>query len=196
VAHHLMSKDGVTDWKDMGVAYDPRRNFVRYTDGTVNKWNNMERPGVVIENGHVTHFTFAVTDIDKSSVTGTDNHGSKIVVVPFDGKAFDADNGGETDAGERGGATVPGGAAGYLKISPQSNYGSSVAIEYAVPHSGQVAVTMYNLTGREISSLVNRHLEAGSYRYLLNTYAYTRGCYAVRLQAGTHSCITTIQIVH
>jgi hypothetical protein len=101
----------VTNWKDMGVAYDPRASFIRYTDGTVNKWNNLERPNVVIENGHVTHFTFAATDVDKSSITGTDNHGSKILVVPFDGVAFDTDNGCETGTGGSGGAGA-GGAGG------------------------------------------------------------------------------------
>ena len=98
VAHHLMSKDDVNDWKNMGVAYDPRASFVRYADGAVNQWNNLERPNVVIENGHVRHFTFAATDIDKSSTTGTRDHGSKILVVPSDGVAFDDDNGREPAA--------------------------------------------------------------------------------------------------
>jgi len=34
---------------------------------TVNQWNKMERPGVLIENGHVTHVTFAVSDVDKNN---------------------------------------------------------------------------------------------------------------------------------
>lgn len=109
VARHLMSKDGVHDWKDMGVAYDPRSDFIRYTDGTINHWYNLERPGVVMENGHVVAFTFAATDVNKSSVTSSDNHGSKIIVVPFDGVAFDADFGDEPAAGGTGGT---GGAAG------------------------------------------------------------------------------------
>ncbi|MBN2573907.1 MAG: glycoside hydrolase family protein [Deltaproteobacteria bacterium] len=132
VAHHLMSKDGVSDWKDMGVAYDPRTSFIRYTDGTVNKWNNLERPNVVIENGHVTHFTFAATDIDKSSITGTDNHGSKILVVPFDGVAFDADNGCESGTGGAGGggASGRGGSSGAASSggsggSPRSDAGAT-----------------------------------------------------------------------
>ena len=29
---------------------------------TTNKWNKMERPGVLLENGHVTHVTWAVSD--------------------------------------------------------------------------------------------------------------------------------------
>ena len=86
-----MSKDRINNWKDMGVAYDPRADFIRYTDGTVNRWHNLERPDVVMENGHVVAFTFAATDSDKHNIRGTDNHGSKIIVVPFDSKAFDFD---------------------------------------------------------------------------------------------------------
>jgi hypothetical protein len=90
-AYHLMSKDGIRDWKLIGLAYDPRKDFIRYTDGTVNRWTKLERPGVVMENGHVTHFTFAVIDSEKDDDKGGDKHGSKVIVVPFDGVAFDAD---------------------------------------------------------------------------------------------------------
>ena len=88
-AYHLTSPDGINNWTNAGLAYDPTTDFVRYTDGTVNHWGNMERPGVFIENGHVTHFTFAVTDVLKSQDAGNDGHGSKVIVVPFDGIGFD-----------------------------------------------------------------------------------------------------------
>ncbi|MBV9945964.1 MAG: hypothetical protein JOZ69_03860, partial [Myxococcales bacterium] len=98
-AYHLMSVDGVNDWQNTGLAYDPTTDFIRYTDGTVNHWHNVERPGVYLENGHVTHFTFAVTDINKDGTPKPS--ASKVIVVPFDGIGFDADNGGEkpSDAG-------------------------------------------------------------------------------------------------
>ena len=95
-AYHLMSPDGITGWKNMGIAYDPTTDFVRYTDGTVNHWYNMERPGVVMgPNGHVTHFTFAVDDVPKAEIVGGSGHGTKVIVVPFDGVSFDTDNGGD-----------------------------------------------------------------------------------------------------
>lgn len=49
----------------------------------------MERPGVYLENGHVAAFTFAVLDISKEDDHGSEPHGSKVVVVPFDGTALD-----------------------------------------------------------------------------------------------------------
>jgi hypothetical protein len=90
-AYHITSKDGITDWTFRGLAYDPTRDFVRYTDGTVNRWDKLERPGVVIENGHVTHMTLAVLDVPKNEEKGNDTHGSKIIVIPFDGAALDRD---------------------------------------------------------------------------------------------------------
>jgi hypothetical protein len=90
-AYHLTSKDGKTNWVNRGLAYDPRKDFVRYTDGTINHWDKMERPGVLLENGHVKYFTLAALDVEKNQERGNDTHGSKVVVIPFDGEAFDHD---------------------------------------------------------------------------------------------------------
>jgi hypothetical protein len=90
-AYHITSKDGITNWTLRGLAYDPTKDFVRYTDGTVNHWNNLERPGVLIENGHVTAITLAVLDVPKNQEKGDDIHGSKVIVIPFDGAALDRD---------------------------------------------------------------------------------------------------------
>ncbi len=90
-AYHLTSVDGIHGWTYRGLAYDPTRDFVRYTDGTVNHWEKLERPGVLIENGHVVAVTLAVLDVPKEQEHGNDNHGSKIIVIPFDGAAMDRD---------------------------------------------------------------------------------------------------------
>jgi hypothetical protein len=90
-AFHVTSVDGIHNWTFRGLAYDPRRDFVRYTDGTVNHWNKMERPSVLLENGHVAAVTLAVIDVPKEDEKGNDGHGSKIVVIPFDGAALDRD---------------------------------------------------------------------------------------------------------
>jgi MYXO-CTERM domain-containing protein len=109
---HLESTDGINNWTNMGLACDPTTNMVRYTDGTVNHWSKMERPGVLIENGHVTHFTFAVIDVEKAQDLGNDNHGSKVIVVPFDGVGFDNGSPPGSSSGTDGGAGGSGGAPG------------------------------------------------------------------------------------
>jgi hypothetical protein len=90
-AYHIVSRDGITGWKFQGLAYEPSADFIRYTDGTVNHWNKLERPGVLIENGHVTAISLAVIDVPKEEENGNDGHGSKVIVIPFDGAALDRD---------------------------------------------------------------------------------------------------------
>jgi hypothetical protein len=108
-AYHLTSTNGITDWMLRGLAYDPTANFVRYTDGTVNHWNKMERPGVYLENGHVVAVTLASIDIPKEEDRGNMPHGSKVLVIPFDGAALDRD----LQAADQ--AAPPGGATGQPK---------------------------------------------------------------------------------
>jgi hypothetical protein len=41
------SLDGINNWTNRGLAYDPTTDFIRYTNGTVNHWDKIERPGVL-----------------------------------------------------------------------------------------------------------------------------------------------------
>jgi len=117
-AYHVMSKNGVTSWTSTGLAYqgtqtpaNANSSWLRYTDGTVNQWHNLERVGVYQENGHVTHFTFAVTDVDKNT-NAVNMGGSKILVVPFNGVQFDCDNGDAASCAEAAGGRGGGGGGG------------------------------------------------------------------------------------
>ncbi len=148
-AYHIMSKDGVTNWASTGLAYQATQtpanansSWLRYTDGTVNQWHNMERVSVYQENGHVTHFTFAVTDVNKN-VTGVSNGGSKILVVPFNGVQFDCDNGDPASCAEL--AVTDGGAADArasdARAGGSGGIGGSGAMTDASAGAGGRAVT-------------------------------------------------------
>jgi hypothetical protein len=115
VGYHLTSTDGIHNWTDEGLAYDPRyaQQIFSYTDGTVDHWYKMERPNVVLENGLITHVTFAVSDVDKNNqISAGTNHGSKVIVVPFDGVTFDKDTGVGTGGAGGGGGGAGGAGAG------------------------------------------------------------------------------------
>jgi MYXO-CTERM domain-containing protein len=148
-AMHLTSPDGIT-WKYKDLAYDPTTDMVRYTDGTVNHWFKLERVGIYMENGHVAYFTFAAIDVDKTLDLGNDKHGSKIIVVPFDGVKFDAETGidggtgGTTGTGGAtalGGATATGGttATGGATATGGVKTGGTVASGGVTPYGGVVA---------------------------------------------------------
>lgn len=86
-AYYLTSENGIDGWMlNQGSAYQPDADFLRYTDGTVNHWNKIERPNVYIEDGEVKAMTFSVIDVPKDQEHGRDSHGSKVIVVPFDGR--------------------------------------------------------------------------------------------------------------
>jgi hypothetical protein len=115
VGWHVYSPDGLT-WKDNGYAWSPRdyqKIFCYEGSTTCNAWYKMERPSVVLQDGHPTHITWAVSDVDKDNqvLPGT-NHGTKVVVVPFDGVAFDNDFGDGGGTSGTGGSTGAGGASG------------------------------------------------------------------------------------
>jgi MYXO-CTERM domain-containing protein len=126
VGWHVYSTDGL-NWKDNGYAWSPReyqKMFCYEGTTTCTQWYKIERPGVVLQDGHPTHITWAVADVDKDNqvLPGT-NHGTKIIVVPFDGVAFDKDfgvdggggtggGGGSSTGGMGGGGGTAGSAAG------------------------------------------------------------------------------------
>ncbi len=150
VGWHIYSEDGITDWQDNGYAWSPReydRLFCFEGTDTCNKWYKMERPGVVLENGHPTHLTWAVSDVDKDNqIPGNSNHGSKIIVVPFDGVAFDTDFGDGTPIGTggaegSGGATSSGGAGGDSAAGGMSAVGSGGAIGSGAAAAGGAMAT-------------------------------------------------------
>ncbi|HVN67232.1 MAG TPA: hypothetical protein VMT55_02595, partial [Candidatus Sulfotelmatobacter sp.] len=136
-AYHLMSKDGIHNWINTGLAVDRSSNFCRYADGTVNHWGNMERPDVYMENGHVVCFTFAVTDNNKDSSNSAT--AGKVLVVPFDGAKFDADSGGTVlstgCAGVNGGKCRSASCAGR---GPGAGAGKSVLGKECIDLSGRV----------------------------------------------------------
>jgi hypothetical protein len=133
VGYHLYSTDGITDWTDNGYGWSPReyQKIFCYEGGTTcSQWYKMERPGVVLEDGHPTHITWAVADVDKDNqIPAGSNHGSKVIVVPFDGVAFDADfgRGGMGGAGGNAGAAGAAGTGGVTGTGGASVAGGSAS---------------------------------------------------------------------
>lgn len=70
---------------------------------------------------------------------------------------------------------------------------SETAIRFAVPAPTRVQVRMFDVTGRQVRTLVDAQLPAGDHSAMVRADGLTPGVYWVRLQAGAVS--TTRRVV-
>ena len=57
-------------------------------------------------------------------------------------------------------------------------------IKFAIPQAGFVKLTVFNMLGREVETLVNENLNAGTYNADWNASSYSSGVYFYKVQAG------------
>lgn len=76
------------------------------------------------------------------------------------------------------------------EYSLQQNYPNpfnpSTTIEYTIPKDGYVSLKVYDITGREIASLVNQYQNTGSYLVTWNASNFSSGVYFYRIVAGDY----------
>jgi hypothetical protein len=64
-------------------------------------------------------------------------------------------------------------------------FNPTTTIQFAVPQSGRVTVTVFDLLGREIALLVDEDLGPGRFTVTWNAAGAASGTYFYRLTAGT-----------
>jgi len=77
-------------------------------------------------------------------------------------------------------------AAFALKQNYPNPFNPATMIEYALPKSGVVVLTVYDILGREVSTLVNGWNDAGVHQVRWNASGFTSGVYCYRLQCGSY----------
>ncbi|MGB9697691.1 MAG: T9SS type A sorting domain-containing protein, partial [Ignavibacteria bacterium] len=60
-------------------------------------------------------------------------------------------------------------------------------IEFDIPKSSSVRLTVYDIRGREVSVLLNEKLNAGSYRVMFDGSNLSSGIYFYQLTAGEYT---------
>ena len=81
-----------------------------------------------------------------------------------------------------------------LKIFSQSRLNPNIAVQFSLSHSDQVAIKIYNLSGREITTLINKNLGAGEHILSWDTKNVAAGCYAVKMQVGSNVFVKNIPV--
>ncbi len=77
------------------------------------------------------------------------------------------------------------------KFSLEQNYPNpfnpSTTITYHVPYSSSVSVKIFDLLGREIATLINEQLGAGTYTTRWNAHGFSSGVYLMRMESDNFS---------
>jgi photosystem II stability/assembly factor-like uncharacterized protein len=81
-----------------------------------------------------------------------------------------------------------------FKLNFSNGSHSKITLHFTLPRSEQVTVKIYDLSGKEITSLVNNYFGSGAHRLTWNTRNLTSGCYTVKLQAGPTTYLKSIPI--
>ena len=63
-------------------------------------------------------------------------------------------------------------------------FNPATTIKFAIPKSSLVKITVYNLLGKEIETVVNEYLQAGTYQTQWDATKYSSGMYFYRITAG------------
>jgi hypothetical protein len=71
-----------------------------------------------------------------------------------------------------------------LKQNYPNPFNPSTKISYTVPERSNVSLRVFNLLGSEVAELVNREMEAGTYRINFNAENLPSGVYLYQLKAG------------
>ena len=77
------------------------------------------------------------------------------------------------------------------EFSLQQNYPNpfnpTTTIEYTIPKDGYVSMKVYDISGREVASLVDKYQNSGSYILMWDASRYSSGVYFYRIISGDYS---------
>ena len=71
-----------------------------------------------------------------------------------------------------------------LKQNYPNPFNPSTNIEYSLPEQANVTLTIYNMLGQKVATLVNETLAAGAYNHTWDASSVSSGVYFYRLKAG------------
>jgi len=93
--------------------------------------------------------------------------------------------GGEEQGGCPGGETANAGEPAGLQISNSPNpFNASTTIHYAISKDANIRLSIYNLLGQEVATIVDEQLVAGDHSVIWDASNYSSGIYFYRLTAG------------
>ena len=74
-------------------------------------------------------------------------------------------------------------------------FNPATTINYSIPSSGYVSLSVYDILGKEVATIVNEYKNAGSYSTMFDSNGLTSGVYFYRLQTGNFDSIKKFILV-
>ena len=65
-------------------------------------------------------------------------------------------------------------------------FNPTTTIEFALPQDSKIKLTVFDILGREVVTLVDENMEAGYHNVTFDAARYASGVYFYRLKAGDH----------
>ncbi len=74
-------------------------------------------------------------------------------------------------------------------------FNPSTKINFAIPKSGMVSLKVYNILGKEVATLVNQNMNAGTYNYEFNASNLSSGIYFYKLDVNGFTSVKKMTLV-
>ena len=74
-------------------------------------------------------------------------------------------------------------------------FNPATKIQFAIPKSGQVALKVFDISGREVQTLHNGYLNAGYYETTFSGAGLASGIYFYRLESGSYTEIRRMAFI-
>ncbi len=74
-------------------------------------------------------------------------------------------------------------------------FNPSTVISFSIPNASITKLSVYNILGQEVATLVNKELSAGSYKFEFNANSLTSGIYFYKLQSNNYSQVKKMMLI-
>ena len=82
-----------------------------------------------------------------------------------------------------------------LKQNYPNPFNPTTKISFSIPKATNVELSVFNILGQKVATLVNKELGAGSYKYNFDASNLTSGIYFYKLQANEYSSVKKMMLV-
>ena len=74
-------------------------------------------------------------------------------------------------------------------------FNPTTTLSFAIPIDSEVSLSVYNMQGREVSTLIDGNMEAGYHSIVWDANSYASGVYFVKMMAGEYVSTQKLMLI-